>query len=563
MLSELMLLCRLYKTRNIGLRHSKIDKLVSFATKTLVRSNYLDRLFRSPELLVIYSDIYHSLWEFGYCLPEFRNAIELVAKDELLMGRIPKIINLMSITYSLDKVGIKHKFPKMIDIYKMSILSKALLPLQLTIEDAYDITHFIFYLSDFGKSDIASFELSKPQIARIRWALNCLMMIYLQEKNWDLLSELLLACSCLEWIPLPIYDLVRDAIVHVQKQDGSLPGVIFPNDEIRPSTNSFLQRYHSTIAFAISCVCTKSIGQATLYFEGNGRQSPNRQSQMLMKVFNWISITYENLQTTELCYNVLMNILLGLWISYSGFGLHAREINFCAKDIQKKFESMSGKGERSSIDANLVLFTALIFKKLNIKSDGVNSYVEKIFRSFQKSYSSTDTNLLQPIYLLYKLHLLKEKDWEVYLDKCSSFNGILKFENKHFIIGNLTSYIEGKSIFGKLTISVDPVLDNKIYFYISSFLLHSLYCYDLKLALNLLRLANYMGKQNCRNSLHSLDFLLKQQRHEGSFGYFPIKQEGNNRDKNLDLDIKMPLAMQAAWVLAEITNPSFRVLHTI
>jgi hypothetical protein len=74
-LSEMNLLCSLYRRKPIGRYGDRINKIISFTTEQLGRASYLDGLARMPESLTLYAFIYKSLYEYGIKLEEFRNAI--------------------------------------------------------------------------------------------------------------------------------------------------------------------------------------------------------------------------------------------------------------------------------------------------------------------------------------------------------------------------------------------------------------------------------------------------------------------------------------------------------
>ena len=107
----------------------------------------------------------------------------------------------MDLTRTLNQCNIRHNL-KIINSFKKTLLNNNLDVFSLQRVDAYNITHTIFYLTDFGFSN--KIEVDTRKMSQIKWILNTLLYIYTFDQDWDVIAELLVCCDCLYWHP-PFY----------------------------------------------------------------------------------------------------------------------------------------------------------------------------------------------------------------------------------------------------------------------------------------------------------------------------------------------------------------------
>ena len=184
-LSEMNLLSSLY-SRKLNRYDHRIKKIISFTTEQLGRVGYLDGLVRMPESLTPYAFIYKSLYECGVKLQEFRNAIMAAVDQEAVNSRERIPFGMMDLCYALNKANIRNPFPTLRSLYHKTLLAKDPAILSLNLNDAYDITHIIFYLSDFGFRKFT--EISAQQLPKVRWIITSLTGLYLRDQDWDILD---------------------------------------------------------------------------------------------------------------------------------------------------------------------------------------------------------------------------------------------------------------------------------------------------------------------------------------------------------------------------------------
>lgn len=91
----------------------------------------------------------------------------------------------------------------------------------------------------------------------------------------------------------------------------------------------------------------------------------------------------------------------------------------------------------------------------------------------------------------------------------------------------------------------------------------SLRAYNLPLAMRLLRARLYVGPGNSLGLESGFEFLRLSQGEDGAFGDFDtaLARMAARGDRNGELRIKLPVTLQALWTMAEIEDPSFRLLR--
>jgi hypothetical protein len=150
--------------------------------------------------------------------------------------------------------GFGHRLPSPKEFYRHSMLSKRINPIYVSNEDAYAITHTLFYLSDFTRHPISVFY---PKGAdRAHWVVEQLLGMYVQKMNWDLVGELLLSCACLRKTTSDLYRLGWQALSDAQLPDGAVPGPVYDSRhaeglESKEKRNYLFERFYHTTLVAV------------------------------------------------------------------------------------------------------------------------------------------------------------------------------------------------------------------------------------------------------------------------------------------------------------------------
>jgi hypothetical protein len=272
-LAELSLLFTIYKRSFNMIRDYRIEEFISVTFKTLTSINYIDQIRRKTAYISDYAHIFASLHECGIELENFKSTLQTVIDQRVCLERENFQFKTMDLYYSFSKGGLRHSLPTLQSIYHRTLLSKIPQVLFLDLYDVYCITHVIFYLSDMGIKGITEIPLN--QVLKVRWTISSLIGIYLREKNWDILAELLLCCHCLRWHPNPLYEIALENLLNAQRNDGSIPGPSFNLDESESMEDDESRKYnfsknrHTTLVTTILCLLENKentlIGSQNIY----------------------------------------------------------------------------------------------------------------------------------------------------------------------------------------------------------------------------------------------------------------------------------------------------------
>ncbi|MFT6473031.1 MAG: hypothetical protein ACJAVZ_003553 [Afipia broomeae] len=105
------------------------------------------------------------------------------------MDRIP--YRSMDVMYALGVVGFETPVDQFLHQFTLTSFGKSQQIPRFSFDDMYSLTHAIFYLTDFGFTNIDN-VLSGEEIARLRRTLLCLVTVLLRADNRDILGEVLL-----------------------------------------------------------------------------------------------------------------------------------------------------------------------------------------------------------------------------------------------------------------------------------------------------------------------------------------------------------------------------------
>jgi hypothetical protein len=576
-LSEMNLLCSLYRRKLIDRYDDRINKIISFTTEQLGSTSYLDGLVRMPESLTLYAFIYKSLYEYGIKLEEFRNAIVTAVHREAVNSRERIPFGMMDLCYALNKANIRHPFPTLRSLYHKTLLSKEPSILSLNLNDVYDITHIIFYLSDFGFRKFT--EISARQLSKIHWIIASLTGLYLRDQDWDILAELLTCNYCLRSCQYPIYEVAWNNLLNAQRVDGSIPGLL-RSEELEMKSKSwnknFTQNYHATIVTAIACLLT--IDHNPIYSRRNihylsakNKISLSEARSVCKRAHLWLGELYKNLDQVEYDFSSLLYILLGEWIYSDAFETRSLpNLYDLAKGIREKIDRRSAFTKNRMLIypvASLALLGTAILRALKIRSKTLEDFTKVAHEALRTRIPKTEEeeiNLFQSRFLLHKICLTP-------IPECKSLkmpyapnklNGLYVSKDWDYLL----KYVAATSLFGTKKIRFERNLKPHIHSSIVFYLFHSLYSYNLKMGFQLLQTMCYLHLNKGRSFRHALEFITQQQRPDGSFGFFgpeALKLEKSNPKINVKLNLYLPITVYAIWTIAEAFRRDYSVFLSI
>ncbi|MGC2669280.1 MAG: hypothetical protein WA220_08875 [Candidatus Nitrosopolaris sp.] len=577
-LSEMNLLCSLYKRKLNNIYDDRINKIIFFTTEQLRRVGYLDGLARMPESLSFYAFIYKSLYECGLKLQEFRNAIVAAVDQEAVNSRERIPFGMMDLCYALNKANIRHPFPTLRSLYHKTLLAKDPAILSLNLNDAYDITHIIFYLSDFGFRKFT--EISAQQLPKVRWIITVLTGLYLRDQDWDILAELLSCYYCLRWYPYPIYEVAWNNLLNAQRVDGSIPGSGLRNEKLEMKSKSwnknFTRNYHATIVTAIACLLTSDRDPTYChrnihYLPAKSKISLSEARLVCKRAHLWLGELYKNLDQAEYDFSSLLYILLGEWIYFGAFETRSlSNLYALAEEIRKKIDAQSANKRMLTYPvASLALLSTAILRALKISSKTLEDFTKVAHEALRTHIPKTEEeekiNLFQSRFLIHKICLTPKpecKNLQMSYTPDELNRLYVSKDNWDY----LSKYVAATSLFGTKKIRFDRNLKVHIHSSLVFYLFHSLNSYNLKMGFQLLQTMCYLHLNKGRSFKQALEFITQQQRPDGSFGFFgpeALKLEKSDPKINVKFDLYLPITVYAMWTIAEAFTTQYSVFLSI
>ena len=175
------------------------------------------------------------------------------ASDRILRHNLLHLLNqtpwgIVSLTYFLDRCGIRHGLPSFEELYSWSIL-RSRPPLHfLSTHELYALSHLIFFFGDFGGN--SAFFTRRPDHKALSTYIDHLTATCLIEGDWDLMGEFLIGYECICVDQSPMRDLAWRHILQHQLPDGQIdvPRRILKKNGLSGNSqiDTFERHYHQT-----------------------------------------------------------------------------------------------------------------------------------------------------------------------------------------------------------------------------------------------------------------------------------------------------------------------------
>jgi hypothetical protein len=578
-MGELVLLCQLYKTIMPRTLNLQIDKLLYLGIKKLNEPDYVEQIIRSSNRfvssLIPFATICCSLYKCKYEIKPLSDILSKLVETRYPILRDLPPSRLMDLCYSLDTMSISNSFPKVASLFKKTLLAKNPPILYLSQLDVYAITHIIFYLSNFGLRKIE--ETTTSQMHYICWLIDALMGLFLYQKNWDIVAELLMCHQCLNFYSEPLCSIAWNNLMRTQKEDGSLTGAtstgLTINDEIKGSNNyEFKENYHTTIVtLAASLLYCKAPNDHVNINNNNNhnwnsRLSNNHGQHALQQSYQWLQVIRKDMSDSA----SFLYHLLGEWIYGNVIDqqiCNSGRLQETASNIKLRLdEQLKNNFSSTNLDPALVLLCAGIFRRLKLTCKVLESFVDEIANALKlhnsKSTVEEDISLFLSRLLTYKLGYIPMPR----LPLVSSLKELTSrsYSDKH-ALHDIMLYASARTCYGKNQVR-NKDFQMHTYAALSSSMLSSMYSYNLDLALRLLRTMRYLSLHRTRSFTQAFNFLLNQQSQNGRFGFFAseVAQIYNDNPKyNSQEAIYLPVTVSAMWTIAETIDRRFILLHSV
>lgn len=260
-LAELSLLCMI-AYRYLNETTSRVIKsIIDHVVPILIRRDVQEMIIRRPDLSRIIVPAYACLQECGTDFPQAK----VFARSLIDSGYVnaTEVLPYMEIEkwYFLDMLVGRDGVRDYSSLYRRTFVSRfveqnvSLLFTQL--QDAYAFTHTLFYLSDFARDHLK--PILSVDYMKISKLATLQLGIFAREKDWDIVSELLIASQTLE-TETYVRKLVWEQLMISQHPNGFIPGRNFDpaSDEMNrqnaASEYIFKCNYHPTFLTCMACI---------------------------------------------------------------------------------------------------------------------------------------------------------------------------------------------------------------------------------------------------------------------------------------------------------------------
>ena len=235
----------------------ELERLLQFVAEIFAFDPFRERLIRLDDLFVTYVLLYGALREAGRIDDdrEQQRLQRFVDGSTVQVAERPAH-RVLEVRHVLDVAGLRHDLPSFKALAARTILARPIGLVRSTEQDAYAITHDLFYLSDWGCSPVRG--LSETMLARTRRTVEDMLGMYVYARQLDLVGELLLATQFLDDTATDFYRCGWDALHDAQVADGSVPGPGFDPEEAEVRAEEerrdyvFEECYHPTLVAALA-----------------------------------------------------------------------------------------------------------------------------------------------------------------------------------------------------------------------------------------------------------------------------------------------------------------------
>ena len=251
--TELALLGMLLNRQQAFCRDYRITRIFDFISEVYRHPFFLESMHRSNNAFV--SNVYLTVTLRTVGLhydPEYWRAIQVIIDRSNICGieRLP--YRILELRHALDLGGFRHTIPAYSELVQQGILAQHMNLAYFTDDDAYSVTHTLFYISDFGKHPIDI--LSSEQLEHLRWVIKHLLGMYVRRRDWDITAELLLSSYCLGEPLSKLEEFGFRALANAQSADGGVPGPQYDYDCERNQEPEFVAEYRFTNCYHTTLV---------------------------------------------------------------------------------------------------------------------------------------------------------------------------------------------------------------------------------------------------------------------------------------------------------------------
>jgi hypothetical protein len=297
---------------------------------------------------------------------------------------------------------------------------------------------------------------------------------------------------------------------------------------------------------------------------------PRQVSFTGSRACTWLLGLYELMHAdTSIPITSLLQTLVGCWICEKALMERVRQsgAQSLALEVQKRLEiAEEALPTLLSSDAALVLLSAGILRKLNVRNAVIELLIEQIASTIQIDRDQPDiTEIFTTHFLLRNLN--------THIAPCSytftspwNVHGINPFQPNELVIRSLTADIAAVTAYGQKTLSAEPEFLRELVIVLPIWMLYYLHQHNLEVGTLLLRTMSYLHLREDMAFQMGLNFILAQQQLDGRFGFLApeISRLRSIKPGFDDLfELYLPLTVSCLWAIAEATDPGFILFSSI
>lgn len=268
----------------------------------------------------------------------------------------------------------------------------------------------------------------------------------------------------------------------------------------------------------------------------------------------------------------VLQALIGCWICEEA--LIADEKLSGAQSLAYEVHRRLNYGEQEifstlqNSDAALVLLSAGILRKFNIKNMWIESFIQQVSAMLQihKDQDQKESSeLFAARFLLHTLQLHPTPDtFEINLPPNAL--GTNLFQANELAIRMLATDVAAATAYGQSLPLAETGLLSQLAVVLPVWMLSYLRQHNLEIGTLLLRTMNYLHL--CEDIAYKIghNFVLAQQQLDGRFGFFApeISQLRSIKPRFDEIfDLYLPITVSCLWAIAEATNPDFTLFGSI
>lgn len=561
------------------------------------RADYTDWALRFPAEIVNYAELCAAVDELGGDSGELRFRLQS-AVDAGALSQIERLPHrLLELRAALDWAGVTHSLPPIGVICAETILGQAIWAPLLTDSAIYALTHTIIFGSRFGMLHDGLPEWCRS--SEVRTLLCDLMVVTSQERNWDLLGEVLLCWDCIGFEHSPVTAAAWTSFLEAFRLDGAvLPCAGKDVDEdvrqgVMPAQpagrdSDFENVYHTTLVaiLAGTVFLNKSRSrQRTISYlrAGDGEAgyptaesislrtadepTPERLTDIAISARAWLISLLERIPGQgDGAVRALCHVLIASWLAdtvavrggccssrFSGVASHVAEL-------------LNRPPESSAIDGvkpTLKLIVEILLSSQGLRVEPFRQFLAQSASILRRSNPvwKADPALTDKRILLYFADVLPGRPTNSIDDVPVSLHD-LRLSGSTEDVDALTFRMECLTGWGTRQVTsekIAPALAEMV----SGFATQRLRNYDLISAARLLRLHEYLAANQLaarRNDLFS--FLCMQHRKHGPFGWYgPEAATLHKRGPLLSEEAEFYLVatLECLWTIAERSSDGWRL----